>query len=352
MIELQTKLAQSLKLSESEQQSQNFESELKQLIRAFCSNTDEQDHAQLRITLTCINLLALLLFHKGRQLFQKLDAGLLRKFVVRVSTLDVEGVLQANPRIESSVVYLLTLLKLVPDATAAANLKKYKNNVLQFLKHCGTSDKISFNILKLIFDLQKKDLFEDKELQRAKVAQAVCERVRGRSVEMQVLGYNILLKMGKVEAAVRLFEEALTTSDRQTSITRFLTTLTSYPALLSVDLYCYFNRLFKPDDALPLQYYKLLSSIIPKLSQAQFIELLESTLLSHLDGRWSEINASGMKLCYFELYLAVLRFGRDLPIFSLLLDKFALTGFESNFVEAVRSCQCRELYGVLRQLYM
>jgi len=237
------------------------------LVRAFCSHTDEQEHNQLRITLACVNLLALLLFHKGKELFRKLDSSLLRKFVGRVSSMDVGEVLQANPRIESSVVYLLTLIKLVPESTHPANLRKYRNSVLQFLQCCSSSEKISFNILKLVFDLQKKNVFEQRDYQRWRVEELVTQRIRGQSAEVQVLGYNVLLKMGRVAAALSAFEEALTTTPNPTTTTmRFLAALTSYPEHLSLDLYRYFNKLFRQKElAPPLAYFKLLSGIVHKL---------------------------------------------------------------------------------------
>ena len=247
----------------------------------FCCNTAEQEQSPLRITLSCINLLALLLFHKGKELFKKVDPVLLKKFVGRVSSLDIETVLQANPRIESSVVYLLTLIKLLPDAVQSASSKKYKNNILQFLRYCGSSDKISYNILKLIFDLQKKQLFEEKDFQRYRVVQLITERVRGQSTEMQVIAYNILLKMGKTSAALTVFEEALAVStDRNTTITRFLTALTCYPELIGIDTYHYFNRLFRQSGVNPpLYYFKLVGCVISKLPLEQYIEFLESTLM-------------------------------------------------------------------------
>ena len=111
--------------------------------------------------------------------------------------------------------YLLTLIKLMPDATNPTNIKKYKNCVLQFLRFCGPSEKISYNILKLIIELQKKDVFEEKDFQRCRVAQLLIERVRGQSIEIQNLGFTVLLKMGKVAAALNiLLEDLITTTDR------------------------------------------------------------------------------------------------------------------------------------------
>lgn len=74
--------------------------------------------------------------------------------------MDIEAVLQANSRIESSVVYLLTLVKFMPEALQANNAKRYRQSVLQFLQMSSSAEKISYNILKLMFDLQKRNVFE------------------------------------------------------------------------------------------------------------------------------------------------------------------------------------------------
>lgn len=59
-----------------------------------------------------------------------------------------------------------------------------------------------------------------------------------------------------------------------------------------------------------------------------------------------------MQPCYFELYLSLLRKGRSYGIDGMLLNQFSLNGFEEHFIDAVRNCQCRDLYGVLRALYL
>ena len=69
-------------------------------------------------------------------------------------------------------------------------------------------------------------------------------------------------------------------TDRNTTITRFLTALTCYPELIEIDTYHYFNRLFRQSGVNPpLYYFKLVGCVISKLPLEQYIEFLESTLM-------------------------------------------------------------------------
>lgn len=92
-------------------------------------------------------------------------------------------------------------------------------------------------------------------------------------MELQCLAYNILLRMDRMPAALAVFEEAYKVStDPTTTVAKFLTTLTAYPAHLSIEMYHYFNRLFDQSNAtLPLHYFKLLQGITDKLTSNQFV---------------------------------------------------------------------------------
>jgi hypothetical protein len=80
----------------------------------------------------------------------------------------------------------------------------------------------------------------------------------------------------------------------------FLSALSYYPQVLDVEKYLYINNIITNHQIkLPLAYYKVLNIIVERLDVNQYLSLLESTILQHFDGRWTEIRSFNIERTYF-----------------------------------------------------
>lgn len=81
-----------------------------------------------------------------------------------ILNLDVTEILKINPKIESSLIYLIS------SVSAVLNSCRFKNVILEFFRKCSSSSKTNYNCLKLISELQTKSQLTDKDFKRQRIA--------------------------------------------------------------------------------------------------------------------------------------------------------------------------------------